>query len=236
MSSTAVTAMEITFNVLYLIAIYVLVFIMYGKFRQERHLQKNIAGPFLLAFLLLAVGDTGHVGFRVAAYALGGLDENALLVGLGALATAATVTVFYMLMLHVWQTQSGGKKGPIYWTIISLGVVRLVFMTIPGNRWGQVIPPMEFSYVRNIFLTVMGLAVAALYLNLSRTKNRSFNMAAGICILISYGFYIPVILFIRSVPMLGMLMIPKTLAYVAIAIIGNKHLFVPAGSAKVVSA
>jgi hypothetical protein len=44
------------------------------------------------AFALLALGDTGHVGFRVVAYALGGLEAHAGLVGLGALSTAYTVT------------------------------------------------------------------------------------------------------------------------------------------------
>jgi hypothetical protein len=29
------------------------------------------------AFFLLALGDTGHVGFRVAAYALGGMEKTA---------------------------------------------------------------------------------------------------------------------------------------------------------------
>lgn len=33
-------------------------------------------------------------------------------------------------------------------------------------------------------------------------------------IVISFGFYIPVVLFADMVPMIGMLMIPKTLAYV----------------------
>jgi hypothetical protein len=43
--------------------------------------------------------------------------------------------------------------------------------------------------------------------------------------LVSYGFYIPVILFVQTLPLIGMLMIPKTLAYVAIAIIAYRNLF-----------
>jgi hypothetical protein len=38
----------------------------------------------------------------------------------------------------------------------------------------------------------------------------------GICILVSYACYIPVILFVQQAPVIGMLMIPKTMAYVAI--------------------
>jgi hypothetical protein len=38
-------------------------------------------------------------------------------------------------------------------------------------------------------------------------------------ILVSNAFYTPVILFVQRVPVIGMLMIPKTLAYVAIAVL-----------------
>ena len=39
-------------------------------------------------------------------------------------------------------------------------------------------------------------------------------------IVISFGFYIPVVLFADAVPMIGMLMIPKTCAYVWTVLIG----------------
>ena len=41
----------------------------------------------LWAFTLLAFGDSGHVGFCVIAYAMGGLDGNPVLIRLGALST-----------------------------------------------------------------------------------------------------------------------------------------------------
>ncbi len=39
-------------------------------------------------------------------------------------------------------------------------------------------------------------------------------------ILISFGFYLPVVLFADVVPMIGMLMMPKTCAYVWTVLIG----------------
>jgi hypothetical protein len=36
-------------------------------------------------------------------------------------------------------------------------------------------------------------------------------------IFLSFAFYIPVILFVQRIPKLGMLMIPKTCAYLAMA-------------------
>jgi hypothetical protein len=41
----------------------------------------------------------------------------------------------------------------------------------------------------------------------------------------SYAFYTPVILFVQQAPLLGMLMIPKTLAYVAIAVIAYRAVY-----------
>jgi hypothetical protein len=47
----------------------------------------------------------------------------------------------------------------------------------------------------------------------------------GMSILVSYACYIPVILYVQRAPMLGMLMIPKTLAYVAIALLAYFDLY-----------
>ena len=41
-----------------------------------------------------------------------------------------------------------------------------------------------------------------------------------LAILLSFGFYIPVVLFADQYPLLGMLMIPKTLAYVWVVFMG----------------
>jgi hypothetical protein len=44
-------------------------------------------------------------------------------------------------------------------------------------------------------------------------------------ILLSYAFYIPVILYVQQGPMIDMLMIPKTMAYAGIALIFYFALF-----------
>lgn len=48
---------------------------------------RPVVRRILWAFALLAFGDNGHVGFRVIAYAMRGLEGNPVLVGLGALST-----------------------------------------------------------------------------------------------------------------------------------------------------
>ncbi|MFN2168517.1 MAG: hypothetical protein ACK2U9_19960, partial [Anaerolineae bacterium] len=63
-----------------------------------------------------------------------------------------------------------------------------------------------------------------------RAKDRAFAWIGGM-ILVSYALYTPVILFVQQMPPIGMLMIPKTMAYVAIGFIVYFSLYraVPAG-------
>jgi len=225
---------EVIFNLGYLLAIYWLVWQMFRKQSQIPDPQNQITRPFIWAFLLLALGDTGHVGFRVVAYATGGLEKTVSLlgqevglVGMGALSTAITVTFFYILVLVVWSRRFEKPFGWFGILLIVAGIGRLVYMGLPVNDWNSVVPTQPYSLYRNLFLVIQGLGVAFLILRDAQAeKDRTFYWI-GICILLSYGFYIPVILFVQQVPAIGMLMIPKTLAYVAIAVIGNRSLFSP---------
>ena len=71
--------LEIGFNVLYLLSIYLIVGLMYHRYRSIYYANQPGSVPFLWAFLLLALGDTGHVGFRLLAFARGGLEKNEVL-------------------------------------------------------------------------------------------------------------------------------------------------------------
>ena len=85
---------------------------------------------------------------------------------------------------------------------------------------------------RNVPLIIQGLGVAYLIIrDALATKDRVFKWV-GAMILVSYAFYMPVILFVQRVPMLGMLMIPKTMAYVAIAWLAFANLFPQKGTSR----
>jgi hypothetical protein len=100
-------------------------------------------------------------------------------------------------------------------------------MTLPGNDWNAIVPPRTFSLIRNLPLTISGLGVAYLILRDSIRANDRLFRWIGVMILVSYAFYLPVIFFVQQVPVIGMLMIPKTLAYVAIAILAYRSLWQP---------
>ena len=221
---TANNLMETAFNIAYLLAIYLIVIMTAVRLKKGEAIDNRIAVLFLLAFALLAIGDTGHVGFRVIAYLNGGLEANRILVGAGNLATAQTVTVFYMLFFQLLYRYISKKRNLLFWFVICLGIIRMIFMLFPGNNWGGEIP-LGFSYIRNALLTIMGIIIAVRYVAEGQRRQDGTLRLFGIFIIISYAFYLPVILFVHLAPMIGMLMIPKTCAYVAIALLGYRRLF-----------
>jgi hypothetical protein len=228
---------EISFNLAYLIAVWGLVVAMARRHHAVAPEDGAVATLLMWAFALLALGDTGHVGFRVLGYALGDLGfsltvggQQIGLVGLGAMATAFTVTLFYVLMLYVWRARFGGAFGWFEYALLAAAVVRLGLMILPANRWNSTVPPQPWSTYRNLPLIVQGLGVAYLILrDARRTWNRTF-LWIGSMILVSYACYIPVVLFVQQAPLLGMLMIPKTVAYLVIGFLGYHDLYVARSS------
>jgi hypothetical protein len=223
---------EVSFNIAYLIVVWGLVVAMTRRQSAVAPEDRRVASLVRWAFALLALGDTGHVGFRVLAYAQGNLGATIQifglelgLVGLGALSTAITVTFFYVLMLEVWRNRFDRKYGWFGYALLAAAALRLVLMIPPANQWDSVVPPQPWSLYRNLPLTILGLGIAYLILrDARRAGDRAFTWI-GIMILVSYACYIPVILFVQQVPTIGMLMIPKTMAYVAIGFIAYANLY-----------
>lgn len=216
---------EVVFNVSYLVVIWALVLRMTQRRGEVAEADRTVANRLRWAFALLALGDTGHVGFRVVAYALGGLEANPALVGLGALSTAYTVTLFYMLLVDVWRLRFQKSLGWFGWLLLAAGAVRMLVMAFPQNQWQLIVPPYGWSLLRNAFLVLQGLGVMALFFRDSaRAGDRTFTAVAWM-IALSFAFYTPVILWVGQVPLLGMLMIPKTCAYIAVAVIAYRALY-----------
>jgi len=223
---------EIIFNITYLIVIWGLVITMFRRRGELSGERRRLADLITVAFALLALGDTGHVGFRVWAYALGGLESQVTvlgrtisLVGAGALMTAVTVTLFYMIMLEVWRVRFNRRYGTFEYILLIAGVTRLYMLTLSINEWWRVVPEQPWSTIRNIPLMIQGLGLAYLILRDAIARKDTTFRWIGISILVSYACYIPVILFVQQAPLVGMLMIPKTIAYVAIGFLAYFDLY-----------
>jgi hypothetical protein len=232
MSETALMWIEISFNVTYLVVVWGLVIAMV---RREGHIlpsNRRVARLVKWAFACLALGDTGHVGFRVLAYTLGDLETTITLfgmqlglVGMGTLATAITVTLFYVLILETWRVRFDRRYRWFEGLLLAAAGVRLLLLIPPANQWNSVVPPQPWTFYRSLPLMLQGLGVAYLILrDARRAQDRPFAWI-GIMILVSYACYTPVILFVQQVPPVGMLMIPKTMAYVAVGFIAYFDLY-----------
>ncbi len=223
---------EIPFNLAYLLTLWGLVTAMNRRQSQLFPTARSLTRLFIGAFTLLALGDTGHLGFRVLAYLRGDLETTFTvfgirfgLVGLGALLTAVTITFFYVVFLMLWHQRF---QKPYGWFGTLLGVVlviRLAIMLLPQNQWNNAIPPQPWSTIRNFPLMVAGLGVAYMILRDAIASSDSTFKWIGVMLLVSQAFYVPVILFVQIVPNISLLMIPKTLAYLAIAWLGWENLF-----------
>lgn len=222
---------EIIFNFVYLVTIWVFIVAMLRRRKYLQPKDRQVGNLFITAFILLAAGDVGHVGFRALAFAQGQPIAEAqpgatsLLVGLGSLATAITITLFYIVMAILWRRRFKKPYGWFGILIILAGFARLILMAFPQNQWTLIVPPQPWSLYRNIPLMIQGLGVAYLFLRDSTADNDRLFKWVGICILLSFAFYLPVILFVQQAPLVGLLMIPKTIAYVAIAALAYYLLF-----------
>jgi len=222
---------EVGFDIAYLIVVWALVFSMYRRRSAVRPENRRVASLVMIAFALLALGDTGHVGFRVAAYAMGDptpqfsfLGMSFSLRGLGTASTAITVTLFYVLMVAIWRYRFDKQYGWFEYLLFAAALVRLVLLSLPVNQWNSSVPPQPWSTIRNLPLLIQGL-VAYLILRDARANKDRTLWWVGIMILISFACYMAVVLFVQQVPLIGMLMIPKTMTYIAVCVLFYNELY-----------
>ncbi len=222
---------ELVFDGGYLLMLWVLVGALALRCQRIPPSARRVGGPLVLAFVLLAVGDTAHVGLRLVALAAGNPQLTAALgswrlplIGFGALCTAITVSGFYALLLVSHQRLTSRGWGPFEQALLGVLLLRLVLLSFPQNEWGQVVPPQPWSLLRNLPLLLLTLGVGGLYLRRGGGVEQRWPRTIGVLLLASLLCYLPVVLWIQKIPLLGLLMIPKSLAYLAMALIVYRRL------------
>ena len=93
---------------------------------------------------------------------------------------------------------------------------------MPQNAWLSAAAPLSWGIYRNIPFALMGLIIIVLFYKSAKENNDSSFRWMWLTIVLSFAFYIPVVLWADVIPMIGMLMIPKTCAYVWTVLIGYK--------------
>ncbi len=213
MDTQSLAWMEFAFNIFYLVAVFGISGAMFLSLPHVSHTSRPVVLRLTLAFTLLGIGDLGHIGLRILAQLKVGRAEQ--WVGWGGLTTAITVTVFYLLMLDVWRLRFAKPFGALQGLLVAVAVVRLALLIPAENQWGASLPPFGWSLARNIPLVILGVAVTVLYLRDGRKPGQRSFFVLGVLMAISYACYAPVILLVQRYPLVGLLMIPKTVAYLA---------------------
>lgn len=164
-----------------------------------------------LAALILGCGDAFHLVPRVLNYFVDA-DFTAAL-GIGKLITSVSMTVFYLLLYYIWlgryRMRENRQTTAALWILLA---IRIALCLLPQNGWIENNTDMTWGIIRNIPFVLSGAAVCVLYFQKKNT-DRIFQYF-WLYLLLSFLFYIPVAVGAGLAPMLGMLMLPKTVCYI----------------------
>ena len=172
--------------------------------------------------LLLGGGDAFHLMPRIVINFKGETADKAIQrkrdfwLGLGNLISSITVTAFYIFFFAALSIKHGKydissvmpEKFILYMVLNVLALIRIILCLFPQNHWFSRNHETKWGLYRNIPFVIMGV-VTVLYLII---WYREWLLA--ILVMVSFVCYMIVVLGARKKPMLGMMMIPKTICYI----------------------
>lgn len=204
--------MEAIFCVAYLIVTFILGIRIIKMAKDDKE-----SKLFGIMALVLVSGDAFHLVPRVLT-AINRAGDYTKAMGIGTLITSITMTIFYLMMYCGLELRSNQKNQQLRIGFIVLAIIRIVLCLMPQNDWtGE--SPVSWGIYRNIPFVIMGLIMIILYYRRRSDKPYRFMWLA---ILLSFAFYLPVVLWADVSPMIGMLMLPKTCMYVWMVVMGYK--------------
>ena len=202
-------------------ALYLTFAIIIGIYLIQKSGKGSLVRRFGMMALVLGAGDSFHLVPRAVSLWTSGLEANAAALGIGKLITSITMTIFYLILYYIWREryQISGRK-PLSVTMWGLTIARVALCALPQNQWLSYEQPLFWGILRNVPFAMMGILLIILFAReAKRAEDRVFRYM-WLAITLSFAFYIPVVLFAEKIPMIGMLMIPKTLAYVWVVVMG----------------
>ena len=183
--------------------------------------KKNGAKLFGIMAIMLGVGDGFHLIPRgISHLSPGGFEAHAAVLSWGQFVTSITMTIFYVLYYHYYRMQSNDTDNTKKWLIYGLAISRIGLVLLPQNNWGTADGNYMFGIYRNIPFLIMGILLVVYSFN---KKDLPAFKHMWILISLSFLFYVPVVLFSKTVPAIGALMMPKTVAYLLIVWMGFKY-------------
>lgn len=174
----------------------------------------------------LCFGDAFHLVPRVLRAVKGSNEKIERQLGIGLQVSSITMTVFYILLLYIWKQTFCEMTAPVMLEILIWvsAAVRIVVCMLPQNNWCGKEGNRKLSVIRNAVFAVTGICVIVLYVMSGNTYGYHMTRMAA-AIVVSFSCYLPVTLLSKKMPKIGMLMIPKTCAYVWMIVMGLQLLF-----------
>ena len=207
---------ETLFDAVYLVAVMTIGILMIRK--SKRNSQSRLFGWMAV---VLGAGDSFHLIPRALALCTTGLEQFTVPLGLGKWITSVTMTVFYVLLYYVWRQRYQVKEqNGLTAVVYALAGVRILLCMMPQNQWLSSDSPLSWGIYRNIPFTLMGLLIIVFFYQSAKEHRDQAFRWMWLTIVLSFAFYIPVVLWADTLPLVGMLMIPKTCAYVWTVFIG----------------
>ena len=210
--------METLFDIVYLVTVITIGIRMILKCGGER--QYRLFG---IMAVVLGAGDAFHLVPRAVALCTTGLENYTAALGAGKFITSITMTIFYVILYHVWRIRYEVKERKnVTVMVYVLAALRILLCLFPQNGWLRADAPLSWGIIRNIPFALLGILIIVLFFQSAKEqRDREFRFM-WLTIVLSFGFYIPVVLWADAVPAIGMLMIPKTCAYVWTVLIGYR--------------
>ena len=207
---------ETLFDIVYLVTVITLGVRMLRDSRGRQ--QARLYGAMAVT---LGCGDAFHLAPRAVALCTTGLENYTASLGVGKLITSITMTAFYLLLYYVWRSryQIRGRSG-LTVAVWVLAAVRVALCLMPQNAWTSADAPLSWGIYRNIPFAILGALIVVLFYRSARARQDAPFRHLWLTVVLSFACYIPVVLFADAVPAVGMLMIPKTCAYVWTVLIG----------------
>lgn len=194
------------------------------------HAQMIFKGKYVKLFsymsVLLGSGDAFHLVPRSYDLLTTGLEANAAALGIGKFITSITMTIFYVILYKIWQVRfnkTNEETKLLTLSIYVLAIIRIILCLFPANDWLNYNAPITWGIYRNIPFAIMGIIMIYIMYKEAKVHNDKDYLYMAIAVFLSFAFYVPVVLWSTTIKLVGILMIPKTLTYVWIVLIGYKY-------------
>ena len=162
------------------------------------------------ATLILGCGDAFHLIPRVLNYFIDA--DFTVWLGIGKFVTSITMTVFYLLLYRLWLVSYGERENKgVSITVYALSAIRVILCLLPQNGWLENESSVVWGIIRNVPFVALGAIIVYLFFK-NRKEIRTFGFV-WLLVTLSFLFYIPVAVAAPLLPILGMLMLPKTVCY-----------------------